>query len=66
MPRPFYIVGKNHRYPLDSRLGGPQSQSGWRGENSWPYQDSNSDPWVVQPVASRYTDYAFPAPSNIW
>jgi hypothetical protein len=24
----------------------------------WPYQDSNSDPSVVQPVASRYTDYA--------
>jgi hypothetical protein len=28
----------------------------WRRENSWPYQDSNSDPSVVQPVASRYTD----------
>jgi hypothetical protein len=27
-------------------------------EDSWPYQDSNSDPVVNQPVASHYTDYA--------
>jgi hypothetical protein len=32
----------------------------WRTENSWPYRDSNSDPSIVQPVASRYTDYAIP------
>jgi hypothetical protein len=34
----------------------------WRRQNSWPYQDSNSDPSVVQPVASRYTDWAITAP----
>jgi hypothetical protein len=28
----------------------------WRCENSWPYHDSNSNPSVVQPVASWYTD----------
>jgi hypothetical protein len=28
----------------------------WRKELSWPYRDSNSDPSVVQSVASRYTD----------
>jgi hypothetical protein len=27
-------------------------------DNSSPYRDSNSDPSVVQPIASRYTYYA--------
>jgi hypothetical protein len=35
----------------------------WRRENSWPYRDSNFS--VAQPVASRYTDYAIPAPRMI-
>jgi hypothetical protein len=26
--------------------------------NSWPYPNSNSDPTVILPVGSRYTDYA--------
>jgi hypothetical protein len=34
----------------------------WRSENFLPYRDSNSRPPVVQPVASRYTDWAIPAP----
>jgi hypothetical protein len=36
----------------------------WRIENSWPYRNSNSNPSVVQPIASCYTDYAIPSPSN--
>jgi hypothetical protein len=36
----------------------------WRRGNSWPYQDLNSDPSVVQPIASHYTNYATPAP--VW
>jgi hypothetical protein len=27
-----FTRGKNHRYPLDRRMGGPQSRSGRRGE----------------------------------
>jgi hypothetical protein len=50
--------GKSSRYPLDKRVGGPQSRSGRRGENSWPYRHSNSEPSVVEPVASRHTDWA--------
>jgi hypothetical protein len=26
----------------------------WRGENSFPYRNSNSDPSVVQPIGSLY------------
>jgi hypothetical protein len=51
--------GKSHRYPLDRKLGGPQSQIGRHGKEKIldPYWDSNSDHSVAQPVASRYTDY---------
>jgi hypothetical protein len=41
--------------------GGPQKWRWRHGENSWHYRDSNSDPSVVQPVASRYTCYVIPA-----
>jgi hypothetical protein len=36
----------------------------WRRENSCPHRDSNSDPSIVQSVASRYTDCAIPAPKE--
>jgi hypothetical protein len=32
MPWPIYLQGKSHRYQLDRRLSGPQSQSGHGGE----------------------------------
>jgi hypothetical protein len=38
----------------------------WGSENSWFYRDSNSDPCVVQPVASRYFDYAIAAISEYY
>jgi hypothetical protein len=54
-PLPLYPREKSLRYSFDRRLGGPQSRSGRLGEeNSCPHRDSNSDPSVVQPVASRY------------
>jgi hypothetical protein len=61
--RPLYSRVKSHRYPLDRRLGGPQSQSGRLGEEKIldPSGTRNSDPSVVQSVASRYTDYPIPA-----
>jgi hypothetical protein len=51
--------GKGPRYPLDRRLGGPHNRSGRCG-------DWNSDSSVLQPVTSRYTDWAIPAPLEQW
>jgi hypothetical protein len=31
-----------------------------------PYRDLNSDPLVIRPAASRYIDYAIPAPVSIF
>jgi hypothetical protein len=46
------------RYPLDRRLGGPQSRSGHRGyrKNRCLYQESNLDRPVVQSVVRHYID----------
>jgi len=46
--------GKETRYPLYSRLGGPQGRSGRVWKISSP---TGFDPRTVQPVESRYTDY---------
>ena len=46
------------RYPLYRRLGGPQGRSGRVRKISPP---PGFDPRTVQPVASRYTDWAIPA-----
>jgi hypothetical protein len=43
------------RYPLYRRLGGPQGRSGQVRKISPP---PRFDPRTVQPVTSRYTDYA--------
>jgi hypothetical protein len=50
--------GKETRYPLYRRLCGPQGRSGRLRKISPP---PGFDPRTVQPVASRYTDYAIPA-----
>jgi hypothetical protein len=41
-PRPLYLREKSSQYPLDRRLGGPQSRSGRRvkEKNSLPYPDN--------------------------
>jgi hypothetical protein len=46
------------RYPLYIRLGEHQGRSGRVWKISPP---SGFDPRTVQPVASRYTDWAIPA-----
>jgi hypothetical protein len=49
---------ENTRYPLSyRRLGGPQVRSGQVQKISPP---PGIDPRTVQPVASRYTDWATP------
>jgi hypothetical protein len=52
-PRPLYPRGNCPRYPLDRRLGGPQSLSGhYRRENiSCPCRELNFDSSAVQRVA---------------
>jgi hypothetical protein len=50
------------RYPLYRRLGRPQGRSGRVLKISPP---PGFDPRTVHPVASRYTDYAIPAPTVV-
>ena len=56
-PRPL-TPGKETRYPLYRRLGGPQGRSEWCGKSRPP---PGFGPLTVQLVASRYTDSANPA-----
>jgi hypothetical protein len=51
------------RYPLYRRLGGPQGLSG-RVRKYLP--PPGFDPRTVQPVASRYTDWAIPTRYFYW
>jgi hypothetical protein len=63
-PRPPYPREKSPRCPLDRRWVDPRvGLDDVEKRNSWPYRDSNSDSSVVQPVASRYNDWAIPAPA---
>jgi hypothetical protein len=48
--------------PLDRRLGGPQSGSGRFGEEKHLLPLTGIQPRPFQLVASRYTDWAMPAP----
>jgi hypothetical protein len=56
----FTTPGKNCRYPLYKKIGGPQNLYGQ--EKSCHCRVSNCEPSAVQPVASRYNDWAVPTP----
>jgi hypothetical protein len=54
---PAALPAGKTRYPLYRRLGVPQARSGRvRKISPWP----GFDPWIVQPVASRYTNRDIP------
>jgi hypothetical protein len=65
--RPLYPPGKEPPVTIGEEVGCTLEPvlepvwTIWRSENSYPHRDLNPDPSVVQPVASRYTDYAIPA-----
>ena len=54
--------GKETRYPLYKRLGGTQGRSGRVRKISPP---AVFDPWTVQPLDSRYADYATAAHRHV-
>jgi hypothetical protein len=53
-----FTPGKETQYPMYRRMGGPQGQAGQVQKILPPL---GFDPQTVQPVASRYTDWAIPA-----
>jgi hypothetical protein len=61
------LPGKSPRYPFYRRLGGPQSLSGRYGEVTifYPTGTRTPPPPVVQPMASRYTDYTNTGPGSL-
>jgi hypothetical protein len=56
-PRPLYPQGKSPRYPLDRRLGGPQSRSGYGVEekNSQPPPGIEPRSYIDESVTSLFT-----------
>jgi hypothetical protein len=58
-PRPLYPRGNGPRYPLDRRLGGPQSLSGPCGEEK-NLAPAGIQTLAVHSIARLYTDWAIP------
>jgi hypothetical protein len=54
-PRPLYYQGKNPWYPLDRKLGGPQTRSGGGGEEKNSQPRAGLESQSIQPVAQCYT-----------
>jgi hypothetical protein len=49
------LPGKEPRYPLYRRLGGPQDRSRYGGEDINSQSLPGLEPPIIQPVAQRYT-----------
>jgi hypothetical protein len=49
------LQGKSPWYPLDRRLGGPQSRPGRGGEEKNSQPLPGLEPPIIQPLAQRYT-----------
>jgi hypothetical protein len=58
-PRPLYHRGKRPRYPLDRRLGGPQSRSGRFGEEKIldPTGTRTPTPFFIIIISGRWSPY---------
>jgi hypothetical protein len=56
-PLPLYLQGKSSRYPLDMRLGGPQSPSGCHGEAEKPLPPTGNLTLAVQPIVTKLTSW---------
>jgi hypothetical protein len=64
--RPPHLQGNNPRYPLERRLGGPQSRSGRREEEkNFALTIRTPDISGVQHIASLHTDCALPAANTL-
>jgi hypothetical protein len=63
-PAAFYPQGKDTRYPLYRKLGGPQSRPGQEagGKSLCLCQGSNIGRSAVQFIVGHYTDRRTPAP----
>jgi hypothetical protein len=60
-PRPFHPQEKNPCYPLDRRLGGPQSRSGHGGE------EKNSQPSPgIEPPPLKYSSLRNVTNGHTW
>jgi hypothetical protein len=55
MPRPLYPQGKSPWYPLDTRVGGPHSQSGRGGAEKNSHFLPVLEPPIIHSIAQRYT-----------
>jgi hypothetical protein len=55
MPQLLYPQGKNPWYPLDRRVGGPQSRSRGGGEEKNSQPLLLLEPLIIQPVVQHYT-----------